>query len=178
MIESVRTLLEQADRSSQIIASHVAVIALKDGVIKTANIKIAALTLELAHHRRMRFANKSEAFSAEQRDLFEETWNTDLAAMEAEVAQQSDVLSPEQPKPKRPRAGRQPLPADLPRIERRHEPELLKSNISGSIYNDRQQPWTTAPSLCLQLFATLLTSHRKFQARRNLTDLESKSYNE
>ena len=123
VIESVRVLLEQADRSSQIIASHVAVIALKDGVIKTANIKIAALTLELAHHRRMRFANKSEAFSAEQRDLFEETWNTDLAAMEAEVAQQSDALSPEQPKLKRPRAGRQPLPADLPRIEHRHEPE-------------------------------------------------------
>ena len=123
VIDSVRALLEQADRSSHIIASHVAVIALKDRVIKTATIKIEALTLELAHHRRMRFANKSEAFSAEQRDLFEETWNTDLAAMEAEVAQQSDALSPNRLKPKRPRAGRQPLPGHLERIVHRHEPE-------------------------------------------------------
>jgi len=53
--------------------------------IKTANLKIDALTFELAHHRRLRFATKSEAFSAEQRTLFEETWNTDLAAMTAEA---------------------------------------------------------------------------------------------
>ena len=116
VLKSVRALLEQVDRSAQIIA-------LKDGVIKTANLTIAALTLELAHHRRIRFANKSEAFSAEQRDLFEETWNTDLAAMEAEVEQQSAALAPNPPQRQRPRAGRQPLPAHLPRIEHRHEPE-------------------------------------------------------
>ena len=53
--------------------------------IKAADTKIAALTLELAHHRRLRFANKSEAFSPAQRELFEETWNVDLAAIEAEA---------------------------------------------------------------------------------------------
>jgi hypothetical protein len=31
----------------------------------TANVKIQALTLELAHHRRMRFGAKAEALSAE-----------------------------------------------------------------------------------------------------------------
>ncbi|MCB0138243.1 MAG: transposase, partial [Caldilineaceae bacterium] len=53
--------------------------------IKAANLKIQALTLELAHLRRLRFGNKSEAFSPEQRELFQETWDTDLGAIEAEV---------------------------------------------------------------------------------------------
>ncbi len=59
-----------------------------------------------------------------QRDVFEETWNTDVSAIEAEVEQLND----DQPcatvsKAKRPRAGRQALPEHLPRIEHRHEPE-------------------------------------------------------
>ena len=89
--------------------------------IKAANLKIQALTLELAHHRRMRFGNKSEAFSPEQRELFQETWDTDLAALEAETDQQTEALEP-QDRPKRQRAGRQTLPEHLPRIEHRHEP--------------------------------------------------------
>jgi len=84
--------------------------------IHTKDIKIQALTLELAHHKRIRFANKSEAFSPEQRHLFEESWNTDTSAMEAEVEQLATA-----PK-KRMRAGRQALPEHLPRIEHRHEP--------------------------------------------------------
>src|ERR1044071_807307 len=59
--------------------------------LHTANIKIQALTLELAHHRRMRFGAKAEAFSAEQRDLFQETWESDLAELEAEVDAQVEV---------------------------------------------------------------------------------------
>src|SRR5687768_9715859 len=61
--------------------------------LQAADLKIAALTLELAHHKRLRFANKSEAFSPEQRELFQECWNTDLAAMEAEVEQQAAAIS-------------------------------------------------------------------------------------
>lgn len=126
----IRDLLEQAEKSSQVIASHVATIAshvalgvLKDGAIKTAHVKIEALTLELAHHRRMRFATKSEAYSDQQSDLFHETWSTDLAAMEAELAQQRAALSPgdSKPKPKRQGAGRQPLPAHLERFDKRHD---------------------------------------------------------
>lgn len=90
--------------------------------IKAAQIKIQALTLELAHHRRIRFGNRSEAFSPEQRELFQETWNTDLGAMEAELEQQAEALPPTD-RPKRTRAGRQPLPEHLPRIEHRHEPD-------------------------------------------------------
>ena len=128
LLDSVRLLLEQADKSAQIIAH-------KDHVIKVADIKIAALALELAHHKRIRFANKSEAFTPTQNDLFEETWNTDLAAMEAEVEQQRLLLAAEAStstiKPKRLRAGRQPLPAHLPRIEHRHEPESCHCGQCG-----------------------------------------------
>lgn len=95
--------------------------------IKAANLKIQALTLELAHHRRIRFGNKSEAFSPEQRELFQETWNTDLSAIEAEVEQQAQAA---ERKP-RPRAGRQPLPEHLPRIEHRHEPQSCTCGQCG-----------------------------------------------
>jgi transposase len=98
--------------------------------IKAADTKIAALTLELAHHRRIRFANKSETFSPEQRDLFQETWNVDLAAIEAEV---DAVAKQAQVKPAKPRpTGRQPLPAHLPRIEHRHEPTSCTCGQCGN----------------------------------------------
>ena len=89
--------------------------------------KIQAITLELAYYKRIRFANKSEQFSAEQRELFEESWNTDTSAIDAEVAQ---LVA--QPKPaKRQGAGRQPLPSHLPRIEHRHEPESCTCGQCG-----------------------------------------------
>lgn len=93
---------------------------------KNDALKIQALTLELAYYKRIRFANKSEQFSAEQRELFEESWNTDTSAQEAEVEQ----LSTSQ-QVKRVRAGRQPLPEHLPRIEHRHEPDSCTCGQCG-----------------------------------------------
>ena len=55
---------------------------------KLDGLKIQALTLELAHLRRIRFGVKNEALSPEQRDLFRETADADCAAIEAEVEQQ------------------------------------------------------------------------------------------
>lgn len=98
----------------------------KTAELKLAQLKIAALTLELAHHRRIRFAHTSEAFSPEQRSLFEETWNTDAAALKACV----ERIAPEQ-NPRR-RAGRQPLPEHLPRIEHRHEPDACTCGQCGN----------------------------------------------
>ena len=86
---------------------------------KNDALKIQALTLELAYYKRIRFANKSEQFSPEQRELFEESWNADTSALESEVEQSG--VTPQTTK--RERAGRQPLPEHLPRIEHRHEPE-------------------------------------------------------
>jgi len=89
--------------------------------------KIEKLTLELAYLRRMKFGVKSEVFGG-SRDLFDETRDADIAACEARLAEERQAAEmgphlPEAAKPKRERAGRQPLPAHLPRVEHRHEPE-------------------------------------------------------
>ena len=93
---------------------------------KLAEMKIQALTLELAHLKRIRFGVKNEALSPEQRDLFRETLEIDSAAIEAETEQQLPAL-----RAQRQRAGRQPLPEHLPRIDHRHEPESCTCGECG-----------------------------------------------
>lgn len=100
--------------------------------IQSKDEKIQALTYELAYLRRIRYGVKSETFSQLQADLFAETWDEDVAAVEAELEQLADqqpVVTTE--KPKRPRAGRQPLPAHLPRIDFRHEPDSCQCGQCG-----------------------------------------------
>ena len=97
--------------------------------LHAANIKIQALTLELAHHRRMRFGVRSEALTAEQLELFQENWKSDLAELEARVNAKVEVTAP---KAKRERAGRQPLPEHLERIVHLHEPESCACGKCGS----------------------------------------------
>jgi transposase len=128
LLERVRAMLLAKDEA---IAAGASQMLRKEQLLKTADTKIAALTLELAHHRRIRFAHKSEALSAEQRDLFDETWQVDLAAMQAELDAQAAALAQGRPKARRPRAGRQPLPEHLPRIEHRHEPDSCQCGRCG-----------------------------------------------
>ncbi len=97
--------------------------------LKLLEAKNQALTLELAHLRRIRYGVKSEALSQPQLSMFEEDWETDVAAIEAEIEQ---LLLPSPQKPKRARAGRQPLPDHLPRIEHRHEPQSCQCKQCGS----------------------------------------------
>lgn len=113
VIAQVRTLLGQQ-----------ALMAEKD-------FKIKALTLELAYYRRVNYGKKSEAFNGEQRDLFEETIDADLAAIHAELAAQEDGANGITGKRQRSRAGRQPLPPELPRVEHRHEPESCQCGNCG-----------------------------------------------
>ncbi|WNV03396.1 IS66 family transposase [Candidatus Methylospira mobilis] len=122
LASAIDSLIEQARQETE--QQFDATLKAKDDEIRIKDIKIEALTLELSILRRTRFSVKSEALPAVQRDLFEDTWNEDLSAVEAQVEQ----LVEEQPcttvaRPRRPRAGRQPLPEHLPRIEHRHEPE-------------------------------------------------------
>lgn len=122
---AIRKLLADAQ-------SHAAEqIARRDTELHSAKAKIQALTLELAHLRRMRFGVKSEALSGEIRDLFQETLATDVAAAEAELARRQTEAASGAPRPKRARAGRQPLPEHLPRIEHRHEPESCTCGQCG-----------------------------------------------
>ena len=96
--------------------AHAAEIAQKD-------FKIQALTHELAYYKRIRFSPKTATLSALQRDVFEEAWDTDIAAMAAEL----ETLKETPPRTTAakacpPRTGRRPLPEHLLRIEHRHEP--------------------------------------------------------
>lgn len=78
---------------------------------------IEKLTHENAVLKRLKFAATSEAFSAEQKSLLEETLDSDQAAVEAEIeALQRKPVAKRQPR-------REVLPAQLPRREIRHEPE-------------------------------------------------------
>lgn len=93
--------------------------------IKFRDQHIAALTLEIAHLRRMRYGVRAESLSAEQRQLFEDTLDSDIAAIEARVEAAA-------PKAKRERAGRQALPAHLPRTEILHEPDSCNCAACGT----------------------------------------------
>lgn len=92
--------------------------------------KIKALTLELAYHKRLKFGAKTEAFTAGQHDLFLECEQSDLAAMQAELAQLSPAPSAATPR-KPSQTGRKALPAELPRIVHRHEPESCTCGACG-----------------------------------------------
>ncbi len=96
--------------------------------VRNKELKIQALTLELAYHKRLKFGAKAEAFTAEQRDLFTDSIEEDLSAMQAELEQ----LSPCAPRAKSKPTGRKALPAELPRIEHRHEPESCTCGQCGS----------------------------------------------
>lgn len=125
---SVQALLDQLQQQTAETARLNTVLAARDAALKLAEAKNQALTLELAHLRRLRFGAKSEALTAEQRDLFQETLEADIAACEAEAEQ---AVPEAKPRAKRERAGRQPLPEHLPRIEHRHEPESCTCGQCG-----------------------------------------------
>jgi hypothetical protein len=118
-------ILSQLDELNLDAAAKTQVVALVQSLMDQAkkdaenlqakDLKIQALILELAHLRRIRYGVKSEALSSVQRDLFEETCNEDIAALMAEVEQADQQSGSTVTKPKRPRAGRQPLPPHLPR---------------------------------------------------------------
>jgi len=86
-----------------------------------------------AHLKRMRFGTRSEALGAETKDLFQESIEADIAAakLELERRQAEAGEAAKLPRPPRERAGRQPLPDHLPRIEHRYEPETCTCGQCG-----------------------------------------------
>ena len=78
------------------------------------------LAYENALLKRMKFAAQSERFNAEQRSLLEDEIDADLAAVAKEIEQLGTPAAAPQDKQQ---PKRQPLPANLPRREIRHEPE-------------------------------------------------------
>jgi transposase len=112
-------LLQRIQSDSRIIDKYKAEITWRDA-------KIEQLTYEMKQLKRLKFGVTSEKLGGEQKALFEESVNADIAAIEAELnklkagsANAHDASSSNtkhQPK-------RTPLPADLPRVERHHEPQ-------------------------------------------------------
>lgn len=118
--------LARTDIDPALLAQVQALFAQQQAKLAEKDFKITALTHELAYYRRVRFGKASEALVGEQRLLFEETVDTDLAAIEEELESQAPARRQRQ------RAGRQPLPPELPRIEHHHEPESCQCGQCGA----------------------------------------------
>ncbi len=89
------------------------------GVIRARELKIQQLTHEIAVLKRWKFAASSEQLHGEQRSLLDETIEADLEAISREL----QTLRPVSALEEKQQPKRMPLPASLPRIEVRHEPD-------------------------------------------------------
>jgi transposase len=129
VLGAVRQLLDHAQKSATAeLVKYREQLAQRDAQLLAATTKNQALVLELAHLKRMRYGLKSETLSAQIRDLFDETLDSDIAAAQAKLDQLAKDVAPTvapatTPKPPRRNAGRGALPEHLPRIEHRHEPD-------------------------------------------------------
>ncbi|MBM5574314.1 transposase [Deefgea sp. CFH1-16] len=101
-----------------------ALVAQLQAQIQTLELKNQKLILEQAHLKRIKFGVKSEALTIEQKQLFDDDGEQDLAAIAAELdeAPVREDAPVSRLKP-RPRAGRQPLLEHQERVEVRHEPD-------------------------------------------------------
>jgi transposase len=101
-------------------ADLIETLASKDRELQHKQLKIEQLTHEMAVLKRWKFAARSEQLHGEQRSLLDEAIDADLEAIAAELA---TLRSPGHTPPAKDQPKRSPLPAHLPRIEVRHEPE-------------------------------------------------------
>jgi len=102
-------------------ASLIDRVARQDDELRCRQLKIELLTHEIAVLKRWKFAARSEQVHGEQRSLLDEAIEADLEALAAEL----DALQPaKDTAPAKDRPKRAPLPAHLPRVEVRHEPEV------------------------------------------------------
>jgi transposase len=81
--------------------------------------RIEKLTFEMAQLKRVKFGAKSEQLDAQQKALFDEAMDADIAALEEQL---QDLIAASKPNEPRVAPRRVALPADLPRVERHHEP--------------------------------------------------------
>jgi len=136
MVDVAAALLAQlAAQGEQLTAQQVALaakdehLARRDCEIKFKDAKIERITFELARLKAWKFGARTEAMSAQQRQMFEDTAAEDEADLEAQLQALQGVpeaaASASEPAPATPRAKprRQPLPEHLRRVEHHHEPD-------------------------------------------------------
>jgi transposase len=89
------------------------------GELKHKQALLDKLAYEMALLKRLKFAAKTEALSADQRSLLEEALEEDLQAVHEEIEQ----MQPTAERAERAQPKRLPLPAQLPRQHFEHEPQ-------------------------------------------------------
>jgi transposase len=109
------------------VAAKEELLARRDREIAFKQALIDKLTHENAILKRLRYALSSEKFcagmSAEQKSLLEETLDSDIAQLAAEIEQAEAEAQSAKDKKTKLAAKREPLPPHLPRRDVRHEPE-------------------------------------------------------
>ena len=98
------------DRVAAIEAEHGRQLSERDADIKVSAAKLQKLTFELARLKRLKFGAKTEAMTADQRRLFEETLAADEAALQARIDALRNAKTPASPAGQE-RAKRQPRAA-------------------------------------------------------------------
>ena len=84
---------------------------------------VEKLTFEMAQLKRVKFGKKSEQLNAEQKALFDEAVDADIAALEDQLEEL--LAAAKKPSDTSARPKRMALPASQPRVERHHEPESI-----------------------------------------------------
>ena len=123
----VAALRRQVLEQLQTIAERDAIIAGRDRDIVYKDAKIATLTHEIARLKRWMFAARSERMDPAQRALFEERVANDIAALEVQLDALREPATPPRDPPRR-----EALPAHLPRIETRIEPDSCQCAACGA----------------------------------------------
>jgi transposase len=119
------SLIEQAQHSAKAFSALQTQIERDQISLRHSQAKIEALTHELRLLRHWKFAPKSEVLHADQRALFEQDREEDIAALEQEIEEINQALQAPPAKAARVRVQpvRTPLPEHLPRVDVHHEPE-------------------------------------------------------
>ena len=122
MRQLVQQLMGTVQEQSRLAAQQSRLVAQQASDLQHKQALLDKLTYEMALLKRLKFAAKTEALNTHQRSLLEDALEEDLQAVGEEIAQMRPGVAPTarlQPK-------RQPLPAQLPRQEFKHEPAVTQ----------------------------------------------------
>jgi transposase len=125
--EQLHAMDKQLDTKHAQLGAKDEALARRDRELKLKEARIERLTFELARLKAWRYGERTEAMNAEQRRLFEETFDEDQASLEEQLRALRGEGEDKRPEPppadnkRQPR--RKPLPEHLRRVEHRHEPQ-------------------------------------------------------
>jgi transposase len=125
VVTALALQMQRQQKAQQlVIEQHALAIQRKDAELQFKTAKLDKVTFELARLKAWKFGAKSEAMTAEQRRLFEETLTEDEASLLAQLEQlQGQGVQAKAPSEQRRQPKRQALPEQLRRVEHHHEPE-------------------------------------------------------